>query len=155
MMIPWLDTVDLASLHLPTIGGCTLTSCSRNLSFMSLKSSMRNMVQHVQSGDIWLTTCRRRRSPHRSKRSAIITSLHSLLRQLQLHFSSPTAHHDIYNNKNRWDKEETLYRSFGEDESSFGFLTHVEAKERRDAMSRLFSTQSIEGPTQQIVRDKA
>lgn len=78
-----------------------------------------------------------------------------MLRLLQLHFSSPAAYHDIYNNKNRWDKEKTLYQSFGEDESSFGFLSHNEAKERRDAMARLFSVQSVEGSAQDIVREKA
>ncbi|KAF3032345.1 hypothetical protein E8E12_001817 [Didymella heteroderae] len=46
----------------------------------------------------------------------------------ELHFASPKAYHDIYNNKNRWDKEARLYKSFGEDRSSFGFLTYTEAK---------------------------
>lgn len=38
----------------------------------------------------------------------------------ELHFSRPETYHEIYNANNRWDKEETLYHSFGEDRSSFG-----------------------------------
>jgi hypothetical protein len=43
----------------------------------------------------------------------------------------------------RWDKEETVYHSFGEDCSSFGFLTYNEAKDRRNALSRLISQKAI------------
>lgn len=71
----------------------------------------------------------------------------------QLHFNRPQAFHDIYNNRNRWDKEESLYHSFGEDQSSFGFLTHQEAKERKDVLTRMFSAKAIED-AQGIVREK-
>ncbi|KAI9834921.1 MAG: hypothetical protein M1819_002644 [Sarea resinae] len=71
----------------------------------------------------------------------------------ELHFAAPSAYYDIYNNRNRWDKEESLYHCFGEDASSFGFLAYREAKERRDAMSRMFSTKAIED-SQWIVRDE-
>ncbi|KAF2195904.1 cytochrome P450 monooxygenase-like protein [Zopfia rhizophila CBS 207.26] len=62
----------------------------------------------------------------------------------ELHFSNPQAYHDIYNNKNRWDKERQLYRSFNEDRSSFGFLTYKESKERKDVLNRSFSPAAIE-----------
>ncbi|RMY75126.1 hypothetical protein D0863_02806 [Hortaea werneckii] len=60
-----------------------------------------------------------------------------------LHFSAPPAYHDIYNNANRWDKEARLYGSFGEDRSSFGFLTYKEAKARKDVLAPLFSRRAI------------
>ncbi|KAJ4305324.1 hypothetical protein N0V90_000855 [Kalmusia sp. IMI 367209] len=63
----------------------------------------------------------------------------------QLHFANPEAYHEIYNNKNRWDKEYCLYKSFNEDRSSFGFLTYEEAKARKDVLSRSFSQTAIEG----------
>lgn len=56
-----------------------------------------------------------------------------------MHFSNPSAFTDIYNNSNRWDKEGKLYRCFGEDRSSFGYLTYREAKQRKDVMAPLFS----------------
>jgi cytochrome P450 len=62
----------------------------------------------------------------------------------ELHFSNPQTYHDIYNNKNRWDKEARLYKSFNEDRSSFGFLTYAEAKNRKDVLNRSFSQSAIE-----------
>ncbi|KAF2030401.1 cytochrome P450 monooxygenase-like protein [Setomelanomma holmii] len=62
----------------------------------------------------------------------------------ELHFADPKAYHDIYNNKNRWDKEARLYKSFNEDRSSFGFLTYAEAKNRKDVLNRSFSQAAIE-----------
>jgi hypothetical protein len=50
---------------------------------------------------------------------------------------------EIYNALNKWDKEKSLYHSFGEDRSSFGFLTYNEAKERKDVLSRLFSKKAV------------
>lgn len=73
----------------------------------------------------------------------------------QLHFSKPEVYHEIYNSKNRWDKEESLYHSFGEDRSSFGFLTYAEAKPRKDILTRIFSKKSVrdaEGLVQEKVR---
>lgn len=71
----------------------------------------------------------------------------------ELHFDSPRAYHDIYNSRNRWDKEESLYHSFGEDRSSFGFLTYKEAKERKDVLNKSFSAQAIEKAST-LVQDK-
>ena len=80
--------------------------------------------------------------------SYFIYGIHSrywvrVLLHLQLHFSKPEVHNEIYNFKNRWDKVASLYHSFGEDQSSFGFLTYAEAKERKDVLAPLFSPKSI------------
>ncbi|USP72789.1 uncharacterized protein yc1106_00063 [Curvularia clavata] len=61
----------------------------------------------------------------------------------ELHFANPQAYHDIYNNKNRWDKEAHLYQSFNEDRSSFGFLTYAEAKDRKHVLNPAFSQAAI------------
>ncbi|KAL9050621.1 MAG: hypothetical protein Q9162_006517 [Coniocarpon cinnabarinum] len=61
----------------------------------------------------------------------------------ELHFSNPRAYHDIYNSQNRWDKESRLYHSFGEDRSSFGFLTYNESKSRKDILSKRFSAKAV------------
>ncbi len=37
--------------------------------------------------------------------------LPATLTERQLHFAAPPAFLDIYNNRNRWDKEEALYHS--------------------------------------------
>ncbi|KAF2235666.1 cytochrome P450 monooxygenase-like protein [Viridothelium virens] len=70
-----------------------------------------------------------------------------------LHFAQPQAYHDIYNNKNRWDKEWHLYHSFNEDRSSFGFITYKEAKERKDVLNKSFSPKAIE-QIEGIITDK-
>jgi hypothetical protein len=70
--------------------------------------------------------------------------LSALKLTIQLHFADPQAYHDIYNAKNRWDKESRLYKSFNEDRSSFGFLTYAEAKTRKDVLNRSFSQAAIE-----------
>jgi hypothetical protein len=36
-----------------------------------------------------------------------------------------------------------MYQSFGEDHSSFGFLTYGEAKQRKDVLQPLFSRRAI------------
>lgn len=68
-----------------------------------------------------------------------------------LHFASPVAYHAIYHPTSRWAKEATLYRSFGEDHSSFGFLNYSEAKARRDVLAPLFSRRAT-GELQGLVR---
>ena len=72
----------------------------------------------------------------------------------QLHFSDPRTYHEIYNASNRWDKEESLYHSFGEDRSSFGYLTYTEAKPRKDILSRVFSKQAIRN-AEYLILEKA
>ena len=61
----------------------------------------------------------------------------------ELHFSQPETYHEIYNASNRWDKEESLYHSFGEDRSSFGYLAYKDAKDRKDLLLRAFSRRAI------------
>jgi len=61
----------------------------------------------------------------------------------ELHFSGPETYHEIYNANNRWDKEESLYHSFGEDRSSFGYLAYKDAKDRKDILSKTFSRRAI------------
>lgn len=76
-------------------------------------------------------------------RSVSDTLSRTLTGSVQLHFANPKAYHDIYNNKNRWDKEARLYKSFGEDRSTFGFLTYAESRVRRDVLNRSFSQTAI------------
>ncbi|KAI9783670.1 MAG: hypothetical protein M1839_003518 [Geoglossum umbratile] len=71
----------------------------------------------------------------------------------ELHFSRPSVYHDIYNNNARWDKEETLYHSFGEDQSSFGFLTYAESARRKAILNPLFSRRRIIN-MQSLIQDK-
>ena len=79
---------------------------------------------------------------------------HLLTYSQQLHFSNPETYHEIYNASNRWDKEESLYHSFGEDRSSFGYLTYTEAKPRKDILSRVFSKQAIRN-AEYLILEKA
>lgn len=72
----------------------------------------------------------------------------------ELHFSNPNTYHEIYNANNRWDKEESLYHSFGEDRSSFGFLKYAEAKPRKDILSRIFSKKAVRD-AEHLVQEKA
>ncbi|KAL4900134.1 hypothetical protein BDW74DRAFT_183087 [Aspergillus multicolor] len=62
----------------------------------------------------------------------------------ELHFCTPAAYLEIFSPANRWEKEERLYHSFGEDRSSFGYLTYAEAKERKDILSRRFSRKAVQ-----------
>ncbi|KAF7509428.1 hypothetical protein GJ744_007991 [Endocarpon pusillum] len=69
----------------------------------------------------------------------------------ELHFSKPSAYHDIYNSTARWNKDNVLYECFGVEKSSFGFLKYNEAKLRRDMLQPLFSRRAILG-MQSLVR---
>lgn len=71
----------------------------------------------------------------------------------ELHFANPQSYHDIYNNRNKWDKEAQLYKSFNEDRSSFGFLTYAEAKNRKDVLSRSFSAAAIESAEELLINE--
>ncbi|KAI9455335.1 putative P450 monooxygenase [Lactarius psammicola] len=61
----------------------------------------------------------------------------------ELHFSNPAAYNDIYNNRNKWDKDPLLYRAFDMDTASIGLIHYSDAKQRRDVLSPLFSRTSI------------
>ncbi|KAI9431914.1 putative P450 monooxygenase [Lactarius indigo] len=61
----------------------------------------------------------------------------------ELHFSNPAAYNDIYNHKNKWDKDHLLYDAFDQSTSSFGSIHYSDAKQRRDVISPFFSRTSI------------
>ncbi|KAI9459897.1 putative P450 monooxygenase [Lactarius psammicola] len=61
----------------------------------------------------------------------------------ELHFSNPAAYNDIYNNRNKWDKDHSLYRAWDMDTSTFGFIHYSDAKQRRDILAPFFSRTSI------------
>ncbi|KAI9459930.1 putative P450 monooxygenase [Lactarius psammicola] len=61
----------------------------------------------------------------------------------ELHFSDPAAYSDIYNYRNKWDKDHLLYRAFDLDTSTFGFIRYSDAKQRRDVLAPFFSRTSI------------
>ncbi|KAI9458860.1 putative P450 monooxygenase [Lactarius psammicola] len=60
-----------------------------------------------------------------------------------LHFANPHAYNEIYNAKNKWDKDTAVYRAFGMHESSACFIKYKDAKIRRDVLSPMFSRSSI------------
>ncbi|CAL3969715.1 unnamed protein product [Diplocarpon coronariae] len=62
-----------------------------------------------------------------------------------LHFATRSACHEICHASARWDEEPMLYRSFGGDHPSFGFLTYAAAKARKDVLQPLFSRRGILG----------
>ena len=61
----------------------------------------------------------------------------------QLHFANPYAYNEIYNSKNKWDKDTAVYRAFDMHESSACFIKYRDAKIRRDVLSPMFSRSSI------------
>ncbi|KAJ3559562.1 hypothetical protein NM688_g265 [Phlebia brevispora] len=61
----------------------------------------------------------------------------------ELHFSNPSAFHDIHNARNRWTKDRLLYDAFAEAESSFSLCDYRKAKARKDILYPLFSRKSI------------
>ncbi|KAH9059880.1 putative P450 monooxygenase [Lactarius vividus] len=61
----------------------------------------------------------------------------------ELHFSNPAAYNDIYNHRNKWDKDRLLYSAFNQDTSSFGSIHYSDAKQRRDIIAPFFSRSSI------------
>ncbi|KAH9057967.1 cytochrome P450 [Lactarius deliciosus] len=60
-----------------------------------------------------------------------------------LHFANTHAYNEIYDVKNKWDKDTAVYRAFGMDESSACFIKYKDAKIRRDVLSPMFSRSSI------------
>ncbi|KAJ3545580.1 hypothetical protein NM688_g5608 [Phlebia brevispora] len=61
----------------------------------------------------------------------------------ELHFSKPSAFHEIHNSKNRWTKEPLLYHAFAEAESSFSLCDYRRAKARKDILLPFFSRKAI------------
>ncbi|KAJ3538146.1 hypothetical protein NM688_g6559 [Phlebia brevispora] len=63
----------------------------------------------------------------------------------ELHFANPVAYHDIYNAKNRWNKDAKLYNALrsADGHASFHLTVYQDAKRRREPMIPLFSRSSI------------
>ena len=61
----------------------------------------------------------------------------------QLHFANPQAYTEIYNLKNKWDKDPVVYGAFDLDQSSACYTKYADAKPRREVLSPLFSRSSI------------
>ncbi|KAN0142182.1 putative P450 monooxygenase [Lactarius tabidus] len=61
----------------------------------------------------------------------------------ELHFSNPAAFNDIYNPRNKWDKDHLLYRAFDMDMATVGFIHYSDAKQRRDVLTPFFSRTSV------------
>ena len=62
---------------------------------------------------------------------------------LQLHFSNPSAYHEIYSQRSRWSKDPSIYQVFGEDVSTVSTLEYTDAKRRKDLIAPHFSRKSI------------
>lgn len=61
----------------------------------------------------------------------------------EVHVATIGAYNRIYNQ--RFDKEPTLYKCFGEDESSFGELTYAAMKVRKDRLIGPFTRSGVKG----------
>ncbi|GJE93186.1 cytochrome P450 [Phanerochaete sordida] len=61
----------------------------------------------------------------------------------ELHFSKPSAYHEIYNVKNRWDRDMKLYRGLADEESLITIPNYARAKKRRDLTAALFSRKNV------------
>jgi len=71
----------------------------------------------------------------------------------ELHFAKPTAYDEIYNARNKWDKDPRLYHSFDTAESFFAQRDYLSAKHRRALISNLFSKTAI-SELHHLIRDK-
>lgn len=64
----------------------------------------------------------------------------------ELHFSRPSAYHEIYTSKNKWAKNPAFYRYIvSPTESTFSTCEYDKAKKRRDITLPIFSRKSILG----------
>ncbi|KAI0047689.1 putative P450 monooxygenase [Auriscalpium vulgare] len=61
----------------------------------------------------------------------------------ELHFANPEAHNDIYNSRNKWDKDYRTYRAFDADTASLCLTSYHDAKQRKDVLNPLFSRTAI------------
>ncbi|KAH8150612.1 uncharacterized protein LAJ45_05308 [Morchella importuna] len=60
-----------------------------------------------------------------------------------LHFSEPSAYHEIYANNSKLLKDSWVYNSFNASQSGFAMVDPSAAKGRRDVLSSLFSHRAI------------
>ncbi|KAK7969286.1 cytochrome p450 domain-containing protein [Apiospora saccharicola] len=65
------------------------------------------------------------------------------IRPNELHFSSATAYHDIYNPSARWDKDRVQYESVGADHSMVSLIPYEAAKQRKAVLKSLFSRRAV------------
>lgn len=63
---------------------------------------------------------------------------------VQLHFSSPEVYHEIYNSRNRWSRDPSLYHVFAMSLSLLTMMDYPSAKKRRDILQPLFSHKAIQ-----------
>lgn len=70
----------------------------------------------------------------------------------QLHFAKPSVYHEIYNAKNRWTKDVSLYHMTADEKSTFSLCEYDESKKRRDITLPLFSRKSVIG-TQHLIQE--
>jgi cytochrome P450 len=61
----------------------------------------------------------------------------------ELHFARPTVYNEIYNSKNKWEKDYEYYRAFDADESFFTQTDYLKSKHSRALISNLFSRSAI------------
>ncbi|EKM54139.1 uncharacterized protein PHACADRAFT_145790 [Phanerochaete carnosa HHB-10118-sp] len=61
----------------------------------------------------------------------------------ELHFAKPSAYHEIYNVKNRWDRDMKLYHIFADEVSTLTIPDYPTAKKRRDISIPLFSRKNV------------
>lgn len=73
----------------------------------------------------------------------LIRQLGMLTLERQLHFARPTAHNEIYNGQNKWDKDREYYRAFDVDESFFAQTDYFKSKHGRGLISNMFSKRAI------------
>ena len=66
-----------------------------------------------------------------------------LSNRAKLHFSKLSVYHEIYNLKNRWDKDMKLYHVFAREQSTVTVSDYPSAKKRRDTIMPLFSRKNI------------
>ena len=71
----------------------------------------------------------------------------------QLHFARPTVYDEIYNSKNKWDKDYNFYRALHVDEAFFAQREYLKSKHRRALVSNMFSRKAI-SEIQHLIRDQ-
>jgi cytochrome P450 len=70
----------------------------------------------------------------------------------ELHFANPAAYNEIYNVRNKWDKDHDFYRAFDMGEAFFVQTSYLKSKHSRALVSNFFSKKSI-SELQQLIRN--
>ncbi|KAH9979110.1 cytochrome P450 [Lactifluus volemus] len=61
----------------------------------------------------------------------------------ELHFSKPTVYNEIYNARNKWDKDHEYYRALDMNESFFSQTDYLKSKHGRSLVSNMFSRKAV------------